>query len=287
MCNTKKMSEATNKEIYNTLAHEFARAITKQYSTSFASATRLIGEPKRTAIYDIYGYVRLADEIVDTWRPDDMTDRLQWFEQETRATIKTGYSTNPIIHAFGLTAKQYGIKQTYIDAFLKSMRMDIHKTTFNEKSYREYIYGSAEVVGLMCLQVFCEGQQGQVNKLTPGAQALGAAFQKVNFLRDLSEDQNNLKRYYFPNLTMPISEADKQTIIREIKKDFEGAQKALEKLPPDCRSAVWLAYRYYLALTRKISKTPVGQLTRRRASVNNGYKTLLFGRAWLRRGLGR
>lgn len=281
------MSEANNKAIYNSLAHEFAQAITKQYSTSFASATKLIREPKRTAIYDIYGYVRLADEIVDTWRPSDMEDRLNWFEQETRAAIKTGYSPNPVIHAFVLTVKQYGIKLAYVNAFIKSMRMDIDRTKYSEKSYQEYIYGSAEVVGLMCLQVFCEGDESRVKKLTPGAQALGSAFQKVNFLRDLSEDQNDLKRYYFPNISSHITEGDKQTVIRDILKDFQRAEIAINQLPPDCRGAVLLAYRYYVALTRKISKTPVEQLTRQRASVHNGYKVWLFVRTRLRVGLGR
>lgn len=281
------MSEANNKEIYNNLAHELAQKVTKQYSTSFASATRLISEPKRTAIYDIYGYVRLADEIVDTWRPDNMRDRMSWFELETKAAFKTGYSTNPVIHAFVLTVKQYGIKQAYLNAFLKSMKMDIVETTFDDKTYREYIYGSAEVVGLMCLQVFCSGQEGMVKKLTPGARALGSAFQKVNFLRDLSEDQNDLKRIYFPNISSTITEKNKQDIIREIKKDFQHAKKALEKLPSDCSSAVWLAFRYYAALTHKISNTKVEQLTEQRISVNNGYKTLLFAQAWLRKGLGR
>ncbi len=280
------MSEA-NKKIYNSLAHEFAQTITKQYSTSFALATKLIREPKRTAIYDIYGYVRLADEIVDTWRPRDMEDRLSWFEQETRAAIKTNYSSNPVIHAFVLTAKQYGIRLTYINAFLKSMRIDIDRTKFNEKSYREYIYGSAEVVGLMCLQVFCDGDESGVKRLAPGAQALGSGFQKVNFLRDLSEDQNDLKRYYFPNISTNITERDKQAIIRDILKDFQRAEIAIKQLPPDCSGAVWLAYRYYMALTNKISKTPVAQLMQQRVSVNNGYKAWLFVRTRLRVGLGR
>lgn len=281
------MSQKRNQEIYNSIAHWSAQLITEQYSTSFASAIKLIKEPKRSAIYDIYGYVRLADEIVDTWRPQNMADRLKWFELETYAAVSSGNSSNPIIHAFALTVNRYGIKKAYIRAFLKSMQTDIDTTQFNEKSYKTYIYGSAEVVGLMCLGVFCDGQKSDVAKLSTGARALGAAFQKVNFLRDISEDQVSLKRFYFPGVTGGFTEENKAVILKDIARDLHRAKRTINELPPDCREAVRLAYKYYLALFHKIEKESAQQLLQKRVRVNNLHKSWLFAQAWLHRSLGR
>ncbi len=276
------MSEM-NKDIYTEVGYNFSQAITVAYSTSFTSAVRLLPKDQARAIYAIYGYVRVADELVDTWRPSDMTARLQNFKNETKVAIKSGYSLNSVIHSFAIVVQKYKIPQDLIWSFLDSMQSDVVKRSYTQADYQRYIYGSAEVVGLMCLAVFVEGDMSKYKRLKKPAQALGSAFQKVNFLRDLKADQTKLHRQYFPNLkAKTLSEESKAAIISEIQDDFVAASPAIKKLPHSSKYAVWLAHVYYRALLRKIQRTPAKELMTRRVRINNLYKTWLFLIAYIR-----
>lgn len=266
------------KELFDSISNESATLITKKYSTSFSIAVRLLAPDIRQAIYNIYGFVRVADEIVDSFEGYPKEELLNRFEEEYQYAIETGISTNPVINAFQKTVKEYNIEAKLVESFLKSMRADLNKQVYeNQEEIDEYIYGSADVVGLMCLKVFVKGDQEKYLNLKKPAMKLGSAFQKVNFLRDLNEDFENLNRSYFPNINPnKLSETDKKKVLTEIKKDFEEAYTGIVKLPKEAKLAVYVAYKYYFNLLSKIEKTPSAILKEKRIRVSNPKKMYLL-----------
>ena len=262
------------KELFDSISNESATLITKKYSTSFSIAVRLLAPDIRQAIYNIYGFVRVADEIVDSFEGYPKEELLNRFEGEYQYAIEIGISTNPVINAFQKTVKEYNIEAKLVESFLKSMRADLNKQVYeNQEEIDEYIYGSADVVGLMCLKVFVKGDQEKYLNLKKPAMKLGSAFQKVNFLRDLNEDFENLNRSYFPNINPnKLSETDKKKVLTEIKKDFEEAYVGIVKLPKEAKLAVYVAYKYYSNLLYKIEKTPSAILKEKRIRVSNPKK---------------
>lgn len=261
-----------------------SKITTEKYSTSFASAIKLLHKDLRTPIYNIYGFVRFADEIVDTFHGYDQKGLLQQFKTETFAAIQKQISLNPILHSFQFTVNQFGIKTHLIDAFFASMEQDLHKLEYDRQAYVDYIYGSAEVVGLMCLFIFCEGDASMYSALKPYAQSLGAAFQKVNFLRDIKADNQTLERMYFPGCNfLNFSEDDKQHIEEDIKKDFEHAYKGIVRLPVKARFGVYVAYKYYLSLFNKIKKVKAQKIMEERVRIPNYGKALILAKAGVRR----
>lgn len=269
-----------NLELYNSLSQELSADITRRYSSSFSAAARLLAKPERDAIYAIYGFVRIADEIVDTWRPKDMKYYLESLKIDVKRTIKSGFSINPIVHNFCTTIRQYDIPYELIESFMRSMAMDINKKTYSPEEYKTYIYGSAEVVGLMCLMVFVNGNKRCYTQLLPGAKALGSAFQKINFLRDFATDSKQLGRVYFPGKNQSqLSEEDKVAIINDIINDLGIAKTAIRKLPKASRYGVELAYRNFASLTTKISHTPLNKLKNQRISLNKSHKIIIY--LWL------
>lgn len=263
---------------YNLVAGRVARFVTNSYSTSFGTATRLFPKSIRQDIYNIYGLVRVADEIVDTYLGTDAAEQLDNLEQETYRALTSGYSANLIVHAFAQTARRYDIGKELIAPFFFSMRLDTSEQQYTPKLYAQYIDGSAEVVGLMCLKVFVTDAT-EYNHLEPGARALGAAFQKVNFLRDLAADQVELKRYYFPGSSFAtFDDAVKAAIIADIEADFAVAKQAISQLPASARPAVSTAYSYYLKLLRKLQATPASTLLQQRVRINNAVKLGLLGK---------
>ena len=266
------------KELFDSISNESATLITKKYSTSFSIAVRLLAPDIRQAIYNIYGFVRVADEIVDSFEGYPKEELLNRFEGDYLYAIETGISTNPVINAFQKTVKEYNIDAKLVESFLKSMRADLNKQVYeNQEEIDEYIYGSADVVGLMCLKVFVKGDQEKYLNLKKPAMKLGSAFQKVNFLRDLNEDFENLNRSYFPNINPnKLSETDKKKVLTEIKKDFEEAYVGIVKLPKEAKLAVYVAYKYYSNLLYKIEKTPSAILKEKRIRVSNPKKMYLL-----------
>ena len=242
------------KQLFDSISSESSKIITKKYSTSFSIAVNLLSPNIREAIYNIYGFVRVADEIVDSFEEYPKEELLDRFEQEYRYSLKVGISTNPVINAFQGTVSKYHIDYALVESFLKSMRTDLEKQNYNnQKEIDDYIYGSADVVGLMCLKVFVQGDEERYNNLKESAMKLGSAFQKVNFLRDLNEDYENLNRSYFPNINPNnFTEADKARVLLEINNDFEEAYKGIIKLPKEAKLAVYVAYKYYFNLLHKI-----------------------------------
>lgn len=231
----------------------------------------------RRHIYAIYGLVRIADEIVDTYKGSDARQLLDSLEEATYQAIGRQYDPNPIVQAFAETAKRHGITRELIEPFFASMRIDLNPQTYTDSLYREYIYGSAEVVGLMCLRVFCEGNDTKCEELRAGASSLGSAYQKVNFLRDLKDDYQRLGRVYFPGVTFEtFGEAQKQAIISDIEQDFTSAQASLKKLPKSSRVATAISYTYYRALLDKLRHTPAQEIKRRRIRISNQRKILLM-----------
>lgn len=272
------------KELFDKISDESATLITKKYSTSFSIAVRLLAPCIRQAIYNIYGFVRVADEIVDSFEGYPKQELLDRFEDEYRYAKKYGISSNPVINAFQNTVNKYSIDEDLIQAFLKSMRADLTKQVYdNQKEIDEYIYGSADVVGLMCLKVFVNGNQEEFDNLKEPAMRLGSAFQKVNFLRDIKEDYDDLSRTYFPNVDPEnFTTADKDKIIYEIKEDFRIAYKGLIKLPKEAKFGVYVAYKYYLQLLHKVDKTPAKYLKEKRIRVSNSTKTYLLFHSYMK-----
>jgi 15-cis-phytoene synthase len=267
-------------ELFHEVSRHCSKITTERYSTSFASAIKLLHKDLRTPIYNIYGFVRFADEIVDTFHDFDKQTLLQQFKEETYDAIGRGISLNPILHSFQRTVNEYKMDHSLIEAFFRSMEMDICSRNFNEEQYNEYIYGSAEVVGLMCLYIFCEGNKRQFENLKPYAQSLGAAFQKVNFLRDVKSDYNNLERVYFPgvdfsNFTMHM----KNDIEENILADFNYAYKGILQLPMKARFGVYVAYKYYFSLFKKIKKVNPASILEQRIRIPNYRKALIILRA--------
>lgn len=268
--------------LYRDVCFASSRLITHAYSTSFSVGVRCLHRRIRDAVYGIYGFVRLADEIVDTFDHCDRTTLLREFEEEYDRAGVRGISTHPVVNAFRETVVRYGIEDTLIRAFLNSMRMDLDHQTYSDDEIRTYIFGSAEAVGLMCLRVFVEGDTNRYERLAPAACRLGSAFQKINFLRDLQRDRVELHRIYFPLLERePLCERTKRTILADIYDDFREAERGIRQLPDCARLGVYTAYLYYLALTGRIAHTPAERLGGSRIRVSNGRKVLLLGKAYL------
>lgn len=266
-------------ELYQQMSYELAERLTRRYSTSFSMSSRLFASRIRLHIYAVYGMVRLADEVVDTYRGDDAMAQLDNFESVVYQACNQGYSTNPIVHAFALTAQKYGIERDLIAPFFASMRMDMTTAEYDEAAYRRYIYGSAEIVGLMCLKVFVEGDATQYGQLCDGAMHLGAAYQKVNFLRDMKADYELLGRVYFPGVDYPsFSETSKRAIEADIAADFSLAKTNIKQLPLTIRRAVRTSMLYYEALFRRLQNASAADIKARRIRVPNSVKLLLFVR---------
>lgn len=268
-------------DIYRDVSFRAGKVFTRRYSTSFSVGVRCLDKSIRDAVYGIYGFVRLADEIVDSFQQYDSRALFEDFEREYRSSLRRGISTNPVINAFRDTMERYRIDESLPDAFLRSMRFDLEPQVYGEKEVKEYIYGSAEVVGLMCLKVFVGGNDREYERLRPYAVRLGAAFQKVNFLRDLKHDTQNLHRLYFPELhDAPLCEESKNRILSGIYDDFDEAETGIRLLPSCARLGVYTAYLYYTALTKVIERTPAERLVQERVRVSNSRKALLLGRAY-------
>ncbi len=269
--------------LFHSVSQECSKLTTEKYSTSFSSAIKLLHPTLRSSIYNIYGLVRFADEIVDTFHDHNKEELLADFKKETYKAIEQKISLNPILQSFQLTVNQYDIDPALIEAFFNSMRQDLDKTQYDLDGYQQYVYGSAEVVGLMCLYVFCEGEKQMFEKLKPAAQALGAAFQKVNFLRDLKADYEFLNRTYFPGVDFRnFTPAVKQQIEDDIAADFEKAYEGIILLPVKARFGVYVAYKYYLSLFKKIKRSQPALLFHNRIRIPNYSKAFILMRAGLR-----
>ncbi len=272
------------KNLFDTVSEECSRIVTQRYSTSFSLATKLLGNSIRHHIYNIYGFVRFADEIVDTFHHYPKKELLDRFENDLHQALKEKISLNPILNSFQLTVHENNIDIELIAAFLKSMRQDLSKQVYaTREEYQEYIYGSADVVGLMCLKVFVKGNQKQYNELKPAAMALGSAFQKVNFLRDLNADFENLDRTYFPNVDLnSFQELEKMSIIKDIESDFEKALEGIFKLPEEARFGVYTAYKYYHKLLNKLKRTPSKMIKSTRIRVPNYQKMGVLAQSYFK-----
>ncbi len=269
-------------ELFHESSFVCSRKVTEMYSTSFTLGIKALHPDFRDAIFGIYGFVRFADEIVDTFHQYDKQLLLDRFREDTYRAIEEGISLNPILHAFQLTVHKYQIERPLIDAFLHSMEMDLSFTNYKQEHYEEYIYGSAEVVGLMCLRVFCDGDAATYEKLVPSARSLGAAFQKVNFLRDLRDDFQGKGRVYFPNVNFEnFCQEEKLKIEAEIAADFRAAYEGIIQLPKKSRFGVYLAYTYYLKLFQKIKTTPAEKVMQTRIRVSDSRKLMLWLQTYL------
>ena len=272
------------KKIFDEVSEMCSRSVTESYSTSFSLATRMLSPSIRQDIYNIYGFVRFADEIVDSFHDYNKEELLDNFEKELRYSITNKISLNPILNSFQKTLLKYEIDIELVNSFLKSMRWDLDKKVYlNKQEFDEYIYGSADVVGLMCLKVFVSGDEDKFNQLKPFAMSLGSAFQKVNFLRDLKADHESLNRSYFPNLNIDkFDEKSKQFILNEIDRDFSNALKGILLLPSSARFGVYTAYKYYLKLLNKLRKTDPLKIKNSRIRVPNYQKINVLARSYIR-----
>lgn len=270
-------------KLFHQVSQECSRITTELYSTSFSSSIRLLHKDLRTPIFNIYGFVRFADEIVDTFHEFDKVKLLADFKKATYEAIEQKISLNPILHSFQLTVNQYNIDHSLIDAFLKSMEMDLGKKQYDRNGYEEYIYGSAEVVGLMCLYVFCNGDKNSYEQLKPYACSLGSAFQKVNFLRDLKADFEGLDRMYFPGCDFSnFTQEDKIKIEQDIQRDFDHAYEGIVQLPLKARFGVYVAYKYYLSLFKKIKKLQPQKILDTRVRIPDHGKVFILAKAGIR-----
>jgi phytoene/squalene synthetase len=272
------------KALYDNISFDCSKSLTKAFSTSFSFSSRLLPPQQRQAIYAIYGFVRVADEIVDTYHDYPQEKLLDRFERDLNEALETRISTNPILNAFQETVYKYHLKREMISAFLKSMRLDLEKKEYKTREeYQEYIFGSADVVGLMCLRVFVEGDDEQYQKLKDSAMKLGSAFQKVNFLRDLKNDMEILERSYFPHIDFKhLTREVKKEIVKEIVADFDEAFLGIRQLPDSSRLAVYVAYVYYKKLLRIIRRKRPEQILQQRIRVNNAVKMWLLFKSYLR-----
>lgn len=272
------------KALYDSVSENCSKIVTHSYSTSFSLATKMLDSSIRNHIYNIYGFVRFADEIVDTFHNYPKKELLDRFEEDLFYSIKNKISLNPILNSFQKTVNIFDIDHKLIKAFLKSMRWDLKKNIYKtDKEYKEYIYGSADVVGLMCLKVFVKGKKEDYENLKSSAMALGSAFQKVNFLRDLKNDFQNLERVYFPNIDFSqFDEKTKSIIIKEIETDFAHALSGIFKLPSEARFGVYTAYKYYTKLLAKLKSTPSVKIQNDRIRVPNYQKMTVFARSYLK-----
>ncbi|MBT5402006.1 MAG: phytoene/squalene synthase family protein [Crocinitomicaceae bacterium] len=265
------------KAIFDDISKKSSKIVTNAYSTSFSLGIRFLDKELRNSIYAIYGFVRFADEIVDSFHDFKREDLLTRFRKDAFIAIEDGISLNPILNSFQLTVNKYGIPFGLIETFLDSMAMDISQKGHDQESYEKYILGSAEVVGLMCLKVFVNGDNQKYESLKPSAMKLGAAFQKINFLRDLNADFNGLGRVYFPNINVNrFSEQTKNRIEKEIESDFHEGYMGIKQLPKSSRFGVYVAYVYYARLLKKIKKTPANCVLEKRIRIPNERKLVLF-----------
>lgn len=272
------------KALFDQVSHQSSKLVTESYSTSFSLATRILSNEIRQDIYNIYGFVRFADEIVDTFHDYNKAELFERFEQSLEQALTDRISLNPILNSFQETVHRYNIDREYISAFMQSMHWDLSKKTYlTDEEYKAYIYGSADVVGLMCLRVFVKGDDVQFNALKDAAMRLGSAFQKVNFLRDLKADHEHLERSYFPNVDMnAFDEHSKQTIIEEIEADFSAGLAGIFQLPDEAKFGVYTAYKYYLRLLKKLKKTPSTLIKAKRIRVPNYQKVDVLARSFIR-----
>ena len=272
---------------FHAVSNKSSEITTKEYSTSFSSAIRLLHHDMQQPIYNIYGFVRFADEIVDTFHDYDKASLLEEFKNDTYAAIARGISLNPILNSFQQTVNAYKIDHDLIGAFFQSMEMDLSQRTYDTRNFNEYVYGSAEVVGLMCLHVFCEGKKEACEKLKFSARSLGAAFQKVNFLRDINSDYNGLSRMYFPGCDFNnFTEWDKKQIEADIHNDFKAAYAGILKLPLKSRFGVYVAYKYYLSLFKKIKNLEPARVLETRIRIPDYKKIMIVLRAGVKNQLG-
>jgi len=271
------------KKLFDELSYSVSKITTKKYSTSFSLGILALSPSIRTAIYSIYGYVRLADEIVDSFHDYDKERLLNRLTQETTCALEEGISLNPILHSFQETVRHYAIDPALIDQFLHSMYMDLQQIDYNSDLYKEYIFGSAEVVGLMCLQVFVDGDKERFEELKPYAMKLGSAFQKINFLRDLKDDYKTLGRTYFPNIDMNVFDNNvKRQIEQEIEQEFKESLVGINKLPNSSKFGVYLAYKYYWSLFKKIRRKSSKEILNNRIRVPNSVKAFVALKSYIR-----
>ena len=272
------------KSIFDKVSNDCSKLVIKRYSTSFYFSSSLLSKTIRQDIFNIYGFVRLADEIVDTFHEYPKQELLEDFEKELWRSVDNKISLNPILNSFQHTVNKYSIPKDLINSFLDSMKMDLEKKEYNSvEEYKKYIYGSADVVGLMCLKVFVKGSESSFSELSPFAISLGSAFQKVNFLRDLKDDSNVLNRVYFPNVDMNnFNEKSKKEIILEIEKDFANAVKGIVKLPKNSKFAVYIAYRYYNKLLKKLKHTSSENIVKKRIRIHNLTKFIVIARSYVK-----
>lgn len=272
------------KKLFDQVSENCSKIVTESYSTSFTLATKMLDRSIRQDIYNIYGFVRFADEIVDSFHDFNKEELLNLFELDLKKSIKDKISLNPILNSFQKTLNKYEIDYELVNSFLKSMKTDLNKKQYlSNEEFDEYVYGSADVVGLMCLKVFVKGNQKQYNNLKPYAMSLGSAFQKVNFLRDLKADHDGLNRSYFPNLNIDkFDEKSKTIILNEINKDFSHALKGIFLLPSSARFGVYTAYKYYLKLLNKLKNTNPLKIKSTRIRVPNYQKINVLARSYVR-----
>ncbi|MBO6607236.1 phytoene/squalene synthase family protein [Psychroserpens sp.] len=272
------------KAIFDNVSNKCSKTVTQSYSTSFSLATKMLSASIRQDIYNIYGFVRFADEIVDTFHEYDKELLFNNFSNDLELALEHKISLNPILNSFQETYHRYNIDKSLVDAFMKSMRLDLHKQNYlTDAEYKEYIYGSADVVGLMCLKVFVKGDQEKYDALKDSAMRLGSAFQKVNFLRDLKADFEDLSRTYFPNTDLNhLDETSKQTIIADIESDFAAGLQGIKRLPIEAKFGVFMAYRYYSQLLKKLKKTPALEIKSARIRVPNYKKFELLTRSYVK-----
>ncbi|MGJ8593884.1 MAG: phytoene/squalene synthase family protein [Aquaticitalea sp.] len=272
------------KALFDSVSYHCSKTVTKSYSTSFSLATKMLSNTIRQDIYNIYGFVRFADEIVDTFHDYDKEFLFNHFEKDLELALEQKISLNPILNSFQKTYHQYNIDRHLVDSFMKSMRTDLHKNTYlTDEEYRQYIYGSADVVGLMCLKVFVKGDSEKYESLKDSAMSLGSAFQKVNFLRDLKADYEDLSRTYFPNTDLSqLDETSKIAIIEDIELDFANGLKGIKELPIEAKFGVFMAYRYYNQLLKKLKKTPALDIKSSRIRVPNYKKIELLTRSYVK-----
>jgi phytoene/squalene synthetase len=274
-------------QLFHQTCAECSSLITRRYSTSFSLGIRLFAKRFRAPIYGIYGFVRFADEIVDTFHGYPKAALLERFREDTWRALEEGISLNPVLHSFQQVVRQYGIERPLIEAFLDSMEMDLTESAYDSRGYNEYIYGSAEVVGLMCLRVFCENDDADYQRLKAPARRLGAAFQKINFLRDIKSDHEDRGRVYFPGVDFSrFSQADKWRIEADIKEDFDAALEGIRALPKGARLGVYLAYKYYTQLFAKIKSAPAQRVAQERFRVSDKRKVYLLFSSAVRNQLG-
>ena len=271
------------KHLFDELSYAVSKITTQKYSTSFSLGILALSPSVRAAIYSIYGYVRLADEIVDSFHEYDKKKLLNRLKIETEDALNEGISLNPILQAFQQTVNQYKIDKILINQFLHSMEMDLQSIDYNSDLYKEYIFGSAEVVGLMCLQVFTDGNRDKFEKLKPYAMKLGSVFQKINFLRDLKDDYQILGRTYFPNIDMCVFDNQvKEQIENEIEQEFKEALIGIKSLPNSSMFGVYLAYKYYLSLFKKIRRKSSKEILDNRVRIPNSEKAFVAFKSYLR-----